>query len=355
MTDSISNDQCYILYQLENWNTFRESQNIYIDYRSWSGIFQTLSMFANIADLSLNEIIFLTPIQSKAVELSRSGLWAESFEEFVYRSATIDDDFSEIVKGKYDFSNLHKIRNEILYRSETQVKPKLAIVLNAERLTSENIHDMNKYLRMQTIVCFDSAKYCDIDSMIYSVKNPIRHTFLNEDAGEIQSYLYEIIDKKLVMLNNSDAVRVHEYRKAGHDITKMRKPVFSATPDYSPMKINVGKGSLIYTTGYNWNYSLENNRYYLIKNMYLVIDTMVKRYGRVKLTMHPTYTKYKYRAVQDVKYSHVLPGQLIDVLPPWSFKSGSVVVPKTIKTLEDAKRIYNAVNMFTDSVSLYII
>lgn len=357
--DSIHNDQFYILYQLEKWNTNRTSQNIFIDYRSWSGIFQTLSMYANQSNLGLNEILFLTPIQIDAVDMSRSGIWAESFREYVYSSYSLDDDLLDLFPGyKGDLNNTFKIRDQILYRSEAQVRPKLVVILNAELITAKMLKDCNKLLHMQTIVCYDSAKYFDSDSIVHHIRKPIRHTFLNEEINDAQKFLYNIIDKKIVPLSKMSDVKVVEYTKVGHDINKMPKPVISTIDAYrgcnQPSDNRIVRGSLVYTNNYNWSQSLEADKYYLIKGSYLIVDRITRGENPL-ISAHPTYTKYRFKVVPNVSCTKVTTPCLIDGMPPWKFNYGSIIVPKVLKSMVDAQRIYNAVNMFRDQVVFYIV
>ena len=359
MMDTIHNDQFYILYQLDKWNTSRTSQNIFIDYRSWSGIFQTLSMFVNQCNLDLNEILFLTPIQVDAVDMTRSGLWAESFREYVYESYTIEDDFIDVVPYyKGDLNNTFKIRDSMFYRNESQVKPKMVIILNAEQITPKMLKDCNEFLHMQTVVCYDSARYHPDDSIVNSVKKHIKHTFLNEEINDAQKFLYDILDKKIVPLSKVNTVRVFEYTRNGHDLSKMMKPVISTVEEYyktnRPTDDRIIRGSLVYTTNYNWSHSLEPSRYYMIKGIYMIVDR-ITRGDDPKVTGHPTYTKYRFKVVPNVKCKKVTTPCMIDNMPPWKFDHGSIIVPKVLKSLTDAQRIYNAVNMFRDQIVFYIV
>lgn len=359
MIDTIHNDQFYILYQLEKWNNNRTSQNVFIDYRSWSGIFQTLSMYANQCNLNMNEIIFLTPIQIDAVEMSRSGIWAESFREYIYDSYSLDDDLLELFpKYKGDLNNTFKLRDHMVYRSDNQVRPKLVVILNAELISPQMLKDCNKLLKMQTIVCYDSAKYFDSDSIVNHVKKPIMHTFLNDEINDAQKFLYNIIDKKIVPLSKTNDVRVFEYTRSGLDFSKMPKPILSAVRSYAggnnPSDKRIIRGSLVYTNNYNWKHSLEDNRYYLIKGAYLIVDRITR--GDVPLiSAHPTYTKFRFKTVPNVKCTKVTTPCLIDNMPPWKFAHGSIIVPKVLKSLQDAQRIYNAANMFRDQLVFYIV
>lgn len=355
--EEINNDQMYILYQMEEWHTHRTTQNLFIEYRSWSGIFQTLSMYANYADLDIHkEILFLTPIQIDAVILSRSGLWAEQLEEFVYESYSIEEDFSEIVGSKVNLNNSHRRRDVIRIQHESQQPPKLVIILNGEQLTEKMLEDTNKLFHCQTIVCMDSARYHPTDSLVYHIKHPLKHIFLNENIDELQKFLYTAMEKRLIPLSKEKSVRVVEYTRGKVELSKYPRPIFSMVEEYQDPSPGIVKGSLVYSENYNWRYSLEDDRYYLIKGLFLVVDVVSNRFGVRKITCHPTYSKFKFKVVPDLKLKGVgCPCFVSDTLPLWKFKSGSLIVPKTIKSLEDARRLYNGMNLFESGITLVIV
>lgn len=356
MYDSFHIDQYDILYKLDEWHTHRTSQNIFIDYRSWSGIFQTISLFINQCNYEFSDVLFLTPVQIEAVQISRSGLWGESFLEYIYESFSIEPDFSEIVGKKFDFTNLHKIREKPLYRTEGQKRPKLVVIMHAELITPKQLADCNQYLHMQTMVCFDSAMFYSSSGIVNSVHKPIEHTFLNDEASPIQKFLYQCLEKRLVPLSKEKEIKVYDYNPSKFNWNGMIKPVITITENHPiPLQEKNLRGSLIYTTEHNWNYSLEENRYYLIKGMYLVIDTLSRRDNVLRTTMHPTYTKYKFKVVPDVHYKKVYTPAMVDDLPQWKFSRGSIITPKTLPDLITAARLYNAINFFEDQVTLYIV
>ena len=356
MYDAFHNEQYDLLYRLDEWHIHRTNQNIFLDYRSWSGIFQTISMFINQCDYTFSDVLFLTPVQIESVMMHRAGLWAETFQEYVYESFTIDSDFDEVIGRKEDFQNLQKIRENILYRFENQEKPKLVIILHAEQLSWRQIQDCNQYLKIQTMVCFDSAMFFPSNSVVKHIKKPLKHTFLNLEAPPIQQFLYQALDKQLVPISKEKTVKVHEYRSYKMDLEHMPKPVLSITEN-APIGSSSNRlsGSLIYTTQPNWNYHLEENRYFLIKGMYLVIDTVSKRDNIERFSMHPTYSKYKFKVVPDVHYQRVETPALVDTLPPWKFSRGSIITEKTFTSRLDAARWYNAMNFFEDQVDIFII
>lgn len=357
MFEEIHNDQLHLLSKMEEWHTFRTSQNLFIEYRSWSGIFQTLSMYANYADLDIRkEILFLTTIQIDAITLSRSGLWAEPLEEFIYESYSIEDDFVEIIGGEANLNNVHRRRDSILVRHESQQSPKLVVILNGEQLTEKMLKDVNKLIHCQTIVCMDSARYHPHDSLVYRVKHPLKHVFLNDNIDDIQRYLYTAMEKRLIPLSKEKSVRVIEYTKGKIDLSKYPRPIFSTVEEYQDTSSGIVKGSLAYSENYNWRYSLEDNRYYLIKGIFLIIDVISNRFGVRRITCHPTYSKFKFKVVPDLKLKPVgCPCFIDNNLPIWKFKSGSLIVPKTIKSLDDARRIYNGMNLFESAVTMIIV
>lgn len=357
MYDSFQIEQYDLLYRLDEWNTHRVSQNIFIDYRSWSNLFHTLSLFFHQSNLNRDEILFLSPVQIEAVEINRSGLWGESFFEYIYESYSVDPDFDEVVGKRFDFSNLHKVREQLLFRTENQKRPKLVVILHAELISPRELRDCNEYLHMQTVVCFDSAMFFDQHSIVHSVHKPLQHVFLHEEASPIQSFLYQCLEKKLIPISKENEVKVYEYSQRRISWDKMPKPIVSITEDAPPPTLYTGsmKGSLIYMNEPKWNYSLEKNKYFLNKGIYLVVDAVSRRDGVTRMSMHPTYTKYQFKVVPDVNFTRVTSPHFIDNLPQWKFKMGSILTPKTIPNLMDGIRLYNAVNLFEDRVSFYIL
>ena len=355
MYDSFHYEQYDILYKLDKWNTFRTNQNIFIEYRSWSGLFQTLSMYINQSNLSLKEVLFLTPIQVYAVEMTRDGLWAESIEEYIYHSYTANHEFDELLGNTKDRNNIHSIRDYILYRHENQSKPKLVIILNAEQISPKILKDCNKYLKLQTIVCYDSALYHPSDSLVYHVKKPIAHTFLNADINDVQKYLYTCLEMKMIPMSQFPTVHVHEYRRNGFDLSKLSKPIFttSKAQTYAIADSKIKKGDIIYTRNYNWNHSLEDDRYYLIKGIYLQVDRIIQ--NPLRISAHPTYTRYKFIGVENLDVQKIMCPMYIENLTPWKFSRGSILVDKMIETIDDARRFYNAVNMFDEHLQVYIV
>lgn len=357
MTDSFHNDQFYILYQMEKWHLHRGNQNLFIDYKSWSGIFQTLSMFVNQANIKLTEVLFLTPIQIDAVEYMRSGVWAECINEYIYENFSVEPWIQEMSKRKLDFDDTFKKRRHVLYRSDNQPPIRLVIILNAEQINVKTLEDINEYLHCQTVVCFDSTLFCPSDSIIYKVKKPIKHYFLNEDASNQQKFLYSIMEKRLIPLSKDPEIKVSEYTKTRQDISKLPRPLISCDTNYDQSKIDnkLTRGDLHYVTKSNWRYSLEEDRYFLHEGIYVTIDSMSRKEGILRVTSHPTYTSYKFKVVPNAGYQHVQTPHLVDNLPIWRFARGGIIVPKVLRSYMDAKRIYAAVGMFEKSLQFFII
>jgi hypothetical protein len=284
-------------------------------------------------------------------------MWAECIQEYVYENFTVDPWIQEITKRKINFNKTYKRRQEILYRGEFQPKPKMIIILNAEQINPKTLKDINEYLRMQTVVCYDSSLFYPADSIVRHIKKPIKHYFLNEDATAPQKFLYSIFEKRLVPLSKDPEIKVHEYTRQHRDLSKLPKPVISCSVDYdrSGIENKITKGDLAYATTSNWRFSLEDDRYYLHSGIYCYIDSMSKRDDVQRITSHPTYTSYKFRVVPNIKFQKVQSPHLIDKLPPWRFKSGSIIVPKVLHSYLDAKRIYSAVNMFLGNLQFYIV
>lgn len=357
MVDSFHDEQFYILYQLGKWNDTRITQNIFIDYKSWSGIWQTLSMFANQSNLQLNEILFLTPIQYDAVELIRSGIWAEVIDEFIYENYTVDSWIQGLTKHPIDFEKVRKVRDRILYRGDNQPPIKMVVIINAEQISPKTLKDINEHLHYQTVVCYDSSLFYPEDSIVPHVKKKIKHYFLNDDVSDAQKFLYEMMEKRLVPLSKNPEVRVVEYKRTGHDLSKLNKPVITTDPerDRSKTDTKISKGDLVFAISDNWRFSLEPDKYYLHKGVYVIIDSMSRKDGILRTTSHPTYTAYRFRVVPSVQYQKVALPHLIDKLPIWRFSRGSILVNKIIRSYTDAKRIYAACNMFNKNLQFFII